>query len=248
MTLLGKDKGGLEFFTKLKSQLDAVLSSTFPVHFYFFAEAPNTRSAQQDYGKEKKGGKGEGAVDKVRKEGVWWRLTFRATGERRQARISSAPPPDALLSPTPQTNAVFGEAPQAFAFLRDIFQQPPDLPIHKPQRVSFVNDLGVPATVLHQMNADMVVTTGSSFPLVAVTASPKPVVLYGKPKEGGFFEATIRPDYALVGDDGVIFRPSLSELQARVVVRYAEVHDKTVPYELRVPEVSRRRRRRLRRS
>jgi hypothetical protein len=73
-------------------------------------------------------------------------------------------------------NAVFGQPPQAFLFLRDIFRQPPDpqsVPHAKPQRVSFVNDLDVKATIYHQMNADMVVTTGSSFPLVAVTVSPK---------------------------------------------------------------------------
>lgn len=66
MTLFGEDKGGVLFFKTLKSQLDAVLASTFPVHFYFFAEAPNTRSAQADYGKtEEKKKQEEGAV-KVR--------------------------------------------------------------------------------------------------------------------------------------------------------------------------------------
>ena len=77
---------------------------------------------------------------------------------------------------TAATNAVFGEPPASFRFLLDIFQRPPDpasVPAARPQRVSFVNDLDVKATVYHQMNADMVVATGSSFPLVAVTMSPK---------------------------------------------------------------------------
>ena len=74
---------------------------------------------------------------------------------------------------------MFGTPPKAFLFLRDIFQQPPAPPAlalaspFKPQRVSFVNDLDVKATIYHQMNADMVVATGSSFPFVAVTVSPK---------------------------------------------------------------------------
>ena len=52
-TLFGADAGGHAFFSTLKAQLDLVLAQTFPVHFYFFAEEPGTRSAQADYqGKE----------------------------------------------------------------------------------------------------------------------------------------------------------------------------------------------------
>lgn len=80
---------------------------------------------------------------------------------------------------------MFGEPPSSFVFLRDIFQQRPDpkaVPNAKPQRVSFVNNLDVRAAVYHQMNADMVVTTGSSFPMVAVTVSPK--VRRVRPRDG----------------------------------------------------------------
>jgi len=42
-----------------------------------------------------------------------------------------------------------------------------------PQAVSYHHNLGVQATLYNLMNADMVVTTGSSFPLVAIQASPK---------------------------------------------------------------------------
>jgi hypothetical protein len=57
LTLYSEEKGGRDFFARLKSQLDRVLAATFPVHFYFFAEAPgtetDTRSAQEeDDGKE----------------------------------------------------------------------------------------------------------------------------------------------------------------------------------------------------
>lgn len=40
-----------------------------------------------------------------------------------------------------------------------------------------------------------------------------------------------RPDYAHLENDGSIVRPSIVELQARVAIRYKEVHDKRVPYD-----------------
>ncbi len=80
----------------------------------------------------------------------------------------------------------------------------------------------------------------------------QPVVVYSKPKEGGFFLSNTRPDYALVDADGAIFEPTLSELRARAIVRYAEVHDKTAPYQVAIGggegSGRRRRRRRLRRG
>lgn len=44
---------------------------------------------------------------------------------------------------------------------------------HTPQVLRFHNDLGVKETIFHLMNADMLVTTGSSFPMVALALSPK---------------------------------------------------------------------------
>lgn len=76
--------------------------------------------------------------------------------------------------------------------------------------------------------------------------TPQPVVVFSKTKEGGFFPATIRPDYALLNDTGLIFEPTLSELRARVLIRYAEVHDKVVPYEISIADVDRMRRRKWR--
>ncbi len=49
ITLYGAEKGGVAFFERLKAQLDVVLAHTFPVHWYFFAEAAGTPSAQKDY-------------------------------------------------------------------------------------------------------------------------------------------------------------------------------------------------------
>lgn len=64
--------------------------------------------------------------------------------------------------------------PPGFAFLAEIYG-------HRsngnestfPQQVSFVKHMGVKDTLYHHMNADMVIATGSSFPLVAVTVSSK---------------------------------------------------------------------------
>ncbi len=170
ITLLGEDKGGREFFTGLKAELDVVLKD-FPVHYHFYANSPNTTS------------------------------------------------PD-FRKPAP-----------SFEFLTDIFMNRDaadgKLP---PQRVSFMNDVDMKTTVYHQMNADMIVTTGSSFALVAPTLSTKPVVLFSRMKEGSHFPVYLRPDYALVETDGRILRPTKSELQAHMMMRYAEVHDKLVPF------------------
>lgn len=126
---------------------------------------------------------------------VWWAVGLAArcsvrAGRRGPNATTRLPPPNHPTKPqagnstaskaAASSNAVFGTPPRSFAFLRDIFQKPP-APIKankaakaaKPQRVSFVNDLDVKATIYHQMNADMVVATGSSFPFVAVTVSPK---------------------------------------------------------------------------
>lgn len=93
--------------------------------------------------------------------------------------------------------------------------------------------------------------------MYALHTRVQPLVVYSKPKEGGFFLTNLRPEYVLVNENGTIFEPpSLSEVKARAVVRYAEVHDRVVPYELRVADVGggeederrRRRQRRIRRG
>ena len=130
---------------------------------------------------------------------------------------------------SPKTD--FSEPPPSFKFLKEIFGNREATDNNAlPQRVSFMNNVDVKTTLYHQMNADMIVTTGSSFALVAPTMSAKPIVLFSRPKEGQFYPVYLRPDYALVENDGHIFKPTISELQAHVVTRYAEVHDKRVPY------------------
>lgn len=59
-------------------------------------------------------------------------------------------------------------APQTFSFLNDVF-----LRNTRSQRISYVKNMDARATLFHHMNADMIVTTGSSFPLLAATISPK---------------------------------------------------------------------------
>lgn len=128
IALLAEDKGGPTFFTNLKQELDVVLSTLFPVHYYFFAEVP-------------------------------------ANATTSESQITPPPP--------------------GFEFLSEIFQDQDEKgnvggnekdqrgSTQHLQRVSFISHMDAKATLYHQMNADMVITTGSSFPLVGVTVSPK---------------------------------------------------------------------------
>jgi len=196
LVLLDGDQGK-GFFSRLKSQLDTVLTFS-PVHYFFFAEAPNDESVNE------------------------------------------------LLVP-----------PAGFDFLANIFgnrsHQKEGASSH---RMSYIKHMGVKETLYHHMNADMVIATGSSFPLVAVTVSSKvcghlddassgsstifppytrscffqPVVLFTKSKEGGFYPSQMRADYAMIGDDGTILSPTIAELSAQTLMRFLEVHDKEVPY------------------
>lgn len=59
----------------------------------------------------------------------------------------------------------------------------------------------------------------------------KPVVLHTKPKDGDFFGVYSRQDYARIDDNGFISEPTLTEVTARIALRYAEVHDRRVPYD-----------------
>jgi hypothetical protein len=61
-----------------------------------------------------------------------------------------------------------GDQP-AFGFLTDIFLE------DVRTQVSYMNKMDVPTALIYMMNADMLVTTGSSFPYIAATISPKVV-------------------------------------------------------------------------
>jgi len=100
---------GKTFFTRLKAQLDTVLTFA-PVHYFFFAETPDHKEVNENV----------------------------------------APPP-------------------GFSFLADIFENESAFP----ERISFIKHMDVKDTLYHHMNADMVIVTGSSFPLVALTVSSK---------------------------------------------------------------------------
>ena len=118
-----------------------------------------------------------------------------------------------------------GKAP-SIDFLPDIFEKGDKSKI----RVSYINEMDVKSSLFHLMNADMLVTTGSSFPYIAATLSSIPVVVFGKPKEDGFYPGLLREEFALLEDDGTIVTPSTSELQALTLMKYYELHDKQVPY------------------
>lgn len=115
-----------------------------------------------------------------------------------------------------------------FACLPSIFQESDDS-----VKTTYLNHLDPQSSLLHMMNADMLVTTGSSFPYIAATVSPKPVVLFGKPKEHNFFPGYLREDFILVEDDGSIVSPTLGEASALVAIRYEEVHGRPFPYRRR---------------
>lgn len=61
--------------------------------------------------------------------------------------------------------------PKPFYFLSTYFQNRRSAA--QQQSVHFLNDLDVRSSIYHMMNADMLVCTGSSFPYLAATASPK---------------------------------------------------------------------------
>lgn len=152
---------------------------------------------------------------------------------------------DAVLADFPAVHYYFiseasdlGEGQPPFPFLGSIF--PPNDRI----KATYLNHLDPQASLLHMMNADMLVTTGSSFPYIAATISPKPVVLFGQPKEKGFFAGSLRDDFVLVDDAGSILSPSIAEATALVAIRYEEVHGRPFPYRRR----RRRQRRRLLRA
>lgn len=81
---------------------------------------------------------------------------------------------DAILERYHVHYTLLAEAPEkedgpAFDFLADIFRED----VGSKTKVSFANTLDVPTSLLHMMNADMLITTGSSFPYIAATLSPK---------------------------------------------------------------------------
>ena len=120
------------------------------------------------------------------------------------------------------------EGQPPFDFLAQIFPADDDR-----TKTTYLNHLDPQASLLHMMNADLLVTTGSSFPYLAATVSPKPVVFFGQPKEKTFALGMLRPDFVLVDDGGSIISPSIAEATALVAVRYEEVHGRRFPYRRR---------------
>jgi hypothetical protein len=44
----------------------------------------------------------------------------------------------------------------------------------------------------------------------ALSITPQPIVLFGRPKEGDFYPTQLRDDYALVDDDGTIIHAAVA--------------------------------------
>lgn len=107
-------------------------------------------------------------------------------------------------------------APPGFEFLNDMFPG-----------ANFHNNATVENSILHLMNADLLVTSGSSFCFVASTVSYKPVVFFEKPKEGVW--GIYRDEDHVMVEGGNVIKPSLSEVRALVMYKYEAMHDHTVP-------------------
>lgn len=60
----------------------------------------------------------------------------------------------------------------------------------------------------------------------------QPVVIFGKPKENGFFPGLAREDFILLENDGVMVYPTRSEIQALIATRYEEFHGRVFPFDL----------------
>jgi hypothetical protein len=96
--------------------------------------------------------------------------------------------------------------------------------------VTFVGGMDAEATTYHFMNADALVSTGSSFPMAAAVASWKPLLFLGKPKEG-LYGVHALCDSILMDDEGRLVEdsPSTVELRARAQSKYALFHHTRVP-------------------
>ena len=68
-----------------------------------------------------------------------------------------------FISEAPQK----GDNEPVFTFLPDVFKEDETV------KVSFLDHMDVPTSLFHMMNADMLVSTGSSFPHIAAMISPK---------------------------------------------------------------------------
>lgn len=117
---------GYAYYSRLKGELDQVLSEFDRIHYIFISREPE---------------RGEvGAPEEM-------------------------PFFDEIYGPSSDTNADADAGDDTGASVR----------------VSYLNDLDPRESLYHMMNADMLVSPGSSFPAIAATLSPKPVVLLSKP-------------------------------------------------------------------
>jgi hypothetical protein len=111
--------------------------------------------------------------------------------------------------------------------------------------------MDIKSTLYHLMDADMLVSTGSSFPYMAALLSPKPVVLFGTPKEarigggrpqtngwvGGYWFGGYAVGggndaaFALLTDQGKVVSPETdTEWRAMVEMKYLDAAGRRVPY------------------
>jgi hypothetical protein len=110
---------------------------------------------------------------------------------------------------------VRGQPPSGYEFLQEL------------PNVTFVRQIAVDLTLYHMINADMLIGTGSSLPIIAQTVSWKVVALHAIPKEGmhGIYEVE---DVFKLDEQGRV-REGLAKLQSFVLYQHNMYHDYVIP-------------------
>jgi hypothetical protein len=92
--------------------------------------------------------------------------------------------------------------------------------LSKFNNTSFINNIDEASTIHHFLNADMLVTSGSSFTAIVSAITTKPVILFSEPKEGyrGYSVFTTS-EVDIIDQAGNIQTP-LMLLRSKVLVKY----------------------------
>jgi hypothetical protein len=164
ITLLSDEKGGADFFEGLEKELDIVLKN-FPVHYYFFANSPKGNMSLPDSYEEPTSLR---AYDEPARNFTFLKDIF-------TPRDGTELLEEVVLEGEKEGREAGEKSKKASSSssLKQQQQQQEPPRRKQPRRVSYVNNMNVKSTLYHQMNADMIVTTGSSFAFVAPTISNK---------------------------------------------------------------------------
>ena len=162
--MLSNEKGGADFFEGLEKELDIVLKN-FPVHYYFFANSPKGNMSLPDSYEEPTSLR---AYDEPARNFTFLKDIF-------TPRDGTELLEEVVLEGEKEGREAGEKSKKASSSssLKQQQQQQEPPRRKQPRRVSYVNNMNVKSTLYHQMNADRIVTTGSSFAFVAPTISNK---------------------------------------------------------------------------